>query len=235
MALFHSVAPLYSPTMTLNSQRPIWTAYRKLAALSNGLKLGRLDALGRARIFIKNLERLLNDIKRSVNDHYDTTYTCEPCTASVKYRSKASDIPTDMPVISTCLGIERPRLMTMPEPLNSTCRIGFNSCYHLTDVPAFVSGSTLVYFDPHCTNLPVTASNPGMRANFTKADLLSRYPDQCRTFQVFGCNMREAFPGTIFRLPLRTAQLAEKSRLSKQVCFDDGLCLPRRWIYQAMA
>ena len=75
----------------------------------------------------------------------------------------------------------------------------------------------MVYFDPHCTNLPVSAINPGMRADFTQADLLNNYPDQCKTFQVFGCNMKDAFPGTIFRLPLRTQQLAERSRLSKQV------------------
>lgn len=28
--------------------------------------------------------------------------------------------------------------------------IGFNSCYHLTDLPCFVSGAHLVMFDPHC-------------------------------------------------------------------------------------
>ena len=114
--------------------------------------------------------------------------------------------------------------------ISCVCRIGFNSCYHLTDVPSFVSGSTIVYFDPHCTNLPVSASNPGMRADFTRADLLNKYPDQCRTFLVFGCNMRDAFPGTIFRLPLRIAQLAEKSRLSQQVSLSAGHHSPPREI-----
>ena len=27
--------------------------------------------------------------------------------------------------------------------------LGFNSCYHLTDMPSFCSGSNLVLFDPH--------------------------------------------------------------------------------------
>jgi sacsin len=31
--------------------------------------------------------------------------------------------------------------------------VGFNSCYHLTDLPSFVSGRHLVIFDPHCENL----------------------------------------------------------------------------------
>ena len=37
--------------------------------------------------------------------------------------------------------------------------IGFNSVYHLTDLPSFVSGSRYVIFDPHTTNLDVSASN----------------------------------------------------------------------------
>lgn len=40
--------------------------------------------------------------------------------------------------------------------------IGFNSCYHLTDLPSFVSASHLVFFDPHVKHLPdVSAANPG--------------------------------------------------------------------------
>ena len=39
--------------------------------------------------------------------------------------------------------------------------VGFNSVYHLTDVPSFVSGRHVVYFDPHATFLPnVSSSNP---------------------------------------------------------------------------
>lgn len=45
--------------------------------------------------------------------------------------------------------------------------VGFNSCYHLTDLPSFVSGRHLVMFDPHATFLPnVSASNPGKKIDF---------------------------------------------------------------------
>ena len=40
--------------------------------------------------------------------------------------------------------------------------IGFNSVYHLTEVPQFVSGRNVVWFDPHATSLPgVNPANPG--------------------------------------------------------------------------
>lgn len=45
--------------------------------------------------------------------------------------------------------------------------VGFNSCYHLTDLPSFVSGRHLVMFDPHATFLPnVSAANPGKKIDF---------------------------------------------------------------------
>lgn len=63
-------------------------------------------------------------------------------------------------------------------------------------------------------------SDPGLKCDFT-VSMLQRYPDQCRPFMAFGCDMRDAFPGTLFRLPLRTRQMAEHSKLSKQVrCLD---------------
>ena len=45
--------------------------------------------------------------------------------------------------------------------------VGFNSVYHLTDMPSFVSGRHVVFFDPSCAFLPnVTAANPGKRVDF---------------------------------------------------------------------
>ena len=42
--------------------------------------------------------------------------------------------------------------------------------YHLTDVPSFVSGRHVVYFDPHCAFLPnISALNPGKRIDFVAA------------------------------------------------------------------
>ncbi|KAL6760936.1 hypothetical protein V8C86DRAFT_1785830, partial [Haematococcus lacustris] len=40
--------------------------------------------------------------------------------------------------------------------------LGFNSVYHLTDVPGFVSGEYLVLFDPHAKYLPgISPAQPG--------------------------------------------------------------------------
>ena len=81
-----------------------------------------------------------------------------------------------------------------------------------------MTGSNLVYFDPHCTNLPVNAANPGRRVDFVKAKLRDKYPNQCQPFQAFGCSMGDSpFPATLFRFPLRTHQQARRSRLTSQV------------------
>ncbi|KAK9798935.1 hypothetical protein WJX73_003884 [Symbiochloris irregularis] len=98
--------------------------------------------------------------------------------------------------------------------------VGFNATYHITDVPSFCSGKHCVYFDPHCLYLPnLSALNPGKMIDFVaaKPSLLEQFPDQFQPFCAFGCDMRTEFPGTLFRLPLRTAALAIKSRISQQV------------------
>ena len=94
--------------------------------------------------------------------------------------------------------------------------VGFNSVYHLTDMPGFVSGRHVVFFDPHCAFLPnVSASNPGKRIDFVKNDVLTAHPDQFEPFRAFGCDMRAEYRGTTFRFPLRTPEQASLSKLSK--------------------
>jgi sacsin len=40
--------------------------------------------------------------------------------------------------------------------------VGFNSVYHLTEVPTFVSGPYIVMFDPQARYLPnINPANPG--------------------------------------------------------------------------
>ncbi|DBA01824.1 TPA: LOW QUALITY PROTEIN: hypothetical protein N0F65_002940 [Lagenidium giganteum] len=94
--------------------------------------------------------------------------------------------------------------------------VGFNSVYHLTDLPAFVSGSQLVFFDPQACHLPnVNPSNPGKMIDFvTHSDLASNFPDQIKPFMCFGCDFERPFEGTLFRLALRTREQAQASRLS---------------------
>jgi sacsin len=104
------------------------------------------------------------------------------------------------------------------EKLSATGRfgLGFNSVYHITDTPSFVSGDHLVIFDPHTSFIPgTTPSQPGLRMKFLGNSLKNTFPDQFRPYQYFGCNFEETYDGTFFRFPLRTPSLARKSEISK--------------------
>lgn len=112
--------------------------------------------------------------------------------------------------------------------------VGFNSIYHLTDLPSFVSGRHMVIFDPHCTHVPnISSTNPGKKIDFvTNSEAALQFRDQLSPYQgVFGCNpLRQPLPGmeshtgratpwpaTLFRFPLRSVEQAQKSTISKQV------------------
>ncbi|XP_020581520.1 sacsin isoform X2 [Phalaenopsis equestris] len=105
--------------------------------------------------------------------------------------------------------------------------VGFNSVYHLTDLPSFVSNKYVVLFDPHGSYLPnVSAANPGKRLDFVISSAISLYEDQFKPYCAFGCDMKNPFPGTLFRFPLRNADQAAVSKLSKQVyTADDISCM----------
>ncbi|KAE9615782.1 putative transcription factor C2H2 family [Lupinus albus] len=95
--------------------------------------------------------------------------------------------------------------------------VGFNSVYHLTDLPSFVSGKYVVLFDPQGVYLPrVSAANPGKRIDFTSSSALSYCMDQFSPYCAFGCDMQNPFAGTLFRFPLRNADQAARSKLSRQ-------------------
>ncbi|KDO29648.1 hypothetical protein SPRG_05600 [Saprolegnia parasitica CBS 223.65] len=84
--------------------------------------------------------------------------------------------------------------------------LGFNSVYHLTDLPSIVSGSSLVMFDPHATFVPnATATQPGIKINFTSSNVIAQFPDQFAPYKLFGCTLEEPYHGTLFRFPFRTA------------------------------
>ncbi|PFX28348.1 sacsin-like [Stylophora pistillata] len=93
--------------------------------------------------------------------------------------------------------------------------VGFNAVYHLTDIPSFMSKSddidVLCVFDPNCHYVPgATAQEPGRM--YTETSKLKEYfPD------VFHCYLEEKFPienSTMFRFPLRTQEMANRSDLS---------------------
>lgn len=75
------------------------------------------------------------------------------------------------------------------------CGLRVSAVYHVTDLPAFVSGSQLVFFDPQACHLPnVNPSNPGKMINFlAHSDLVTNFPDQIAPFRCFGCDFTGPF------------------------------------------
>lgn len=96
--------------------------------------------------------------------------------------------------------------------------------YHLTDLPSFVSGKYVVLFDPQGVYLPnVSSANPGKRIEYVSSSAISVYKDQFLPYCAFGCDMMTPFAGTLFRFPLRNADQAEKSKLSRQAYSEDDV------------
>lgn len=63
--------------------------------------------------------------------------------------------------------------------------------------------------DPHSAYLP--GRRKGTKIQFQKLQLLDRFPDTTAPFLHFGCTMREHYPGTLFRFPLRSVSRSQTS------------------------
>jgi sacsin len=124
---------------------------------------------------------------------------------------------------------------TKKEDLDKVGRfgLGFNSVYHLTDVPSFLSGEHLVIFDPNMNHISKLIDGK-MRSGGLMLSLvehkhaLSAFPHQFSPYnQLFGCDMTGAgtfhFKGTLFRLPFRTAVQAQESEISKEPYTRDNV------------
>ncbi|XP_068729165.1 sacsin-like [Montipora capricornis] len=98
--------------------------------------------------------------------------------------------------------------------------IGFNSVYHLTDCPSFISnGDTLCILDPHCRYAPgATKESPGRLIAPIGEEERSDYRD------IFPCYLEDHFDlsmSTMFRLPLRNNNLSMTSLISdEQVSYE---------------
>ena len=124
---------------------------------------------------------------------------------------------------------------TKKEDLDKVGRfgLGFNSVYHLTDVPSIVSGEHMVILDPNMTHISELVDGKMRRGGvmlslLENKDNLSAFPDQFSPYNnLFGCDMSGAsnfhFNGTLFRLPFRTAKQAHKSEVSKETYSRDKL------------
>ncbi|KAF0699884.1 Aste57867_9568 [Aphanomyces stellatus] len=102
--------------------------------------------------------------------------------------------------------------------------LGFNSVYHLTDIPSIVSGDSFVMFDPHASNVPnATFTHPGIKIRFTNSSLVDQFPDQFSPYSIFGCDMKQRFDGTLFRFPLRCSETSDHSDIKKSFYSDDEM------------
>ena len=111
--------------------------------------------------------------------------------------------------------------------------LGFNSVYHLTDVPSFVSGQRIVVFDPNMNHISKLIDGKMRSGGFMLSlvdnkHVLSAFPDQFSPYNhLFGCDMTSAdtfhFEGTLFRLPFRTTIQAQKSEISKDPYTRDNV------------
>ncbi|CAH1789556.1 unnamed protein product [Owenia fusiformis] len=100
--------------------------------------------------------------------------------------------------------------------------LGFNTVYNLTDVPSFVSGDSIVFFDPHQTFLGKAISGkPGLKIPIKKVKKLPQLSDQFKPYTgVFNCDLRcnvgeDQYDGTLFRFPLRQ----QRGKISN-ICYD---------------
>ncbi|XP_029111080.1 sacsin isoform X2 [Scleropages formosus] len=103
--------------------------------------------------------------------------------------------------------------------------LGFNSVYHVTDIPIIMSREFMIMFDPNINHISKhirDKSNPGIKINWSKQQKrLRKFPNQFRPFvNVFNCQLplsQESpykYNGTLFRLPFRTEQEASVSEIS---------------------
>ncbi|RHZ79539.1 hypothetical protein Glove_144g90 [Diversispora epigaea] len=85
--------------------------------------------------------------------------------------------------------------------------LGFNSCYHFTDFPSFISGDSIAFMDPQEKFLPERNGllQRGIIGPFPKngiRDFSER--DQFVPYEgIEGIDFQSTFNGTLFRIPLR--------------------------------
>lgn len=108
--------------------------------------------------------------------------------------------------------------------------LGFNSVYHVTDIPIIMSREFMIMFDPNINHISKhirDKSNPGIKINWSKQQKrLRKFPNQFKPFLgVFKCDLPLAvetpyrYKGTLFRLSFRTQQEAKGSEISS-VCYN---------------
>lgn len=95
--------------------------------------------------------------------------------------------------------------------------LGFNACYNVTDYPSYLTRESIYFFDPHCNTVEGASQiAPGWAWDLTP-DIWEDYPDLFSPFEILELQQGQpSFPGTIFRLPLRTEKQAKHSLISHE-------------------
>nr|MDJ0557252.1 hypothetical protein [Microcoleaceae cyanobacterium MO_207.B10] len=103
--------------------------------------------------------------------------------------------------------------------------VGFNAIYHVTDFPSFISRRSLIFFDPHGAAIPGTSiQEPGREWDVVADKWYEQYPDFMKVYEPGGLLFgTEDFPGTLFRLPLRTEIQAKSSEIRKQAFTESNV------------
>lgn len=93
--------------------------------------------------------------------------------------------------------------------------VGFNASYNVTDYPSFLSRDRVLFFDPHCRHDMAKSGRPG--GGWEMDGLPWSGFHLIKLFEPGGViGNTTTHNGTVFRLPLRTAEQAHQSEVCKE-------------------
>ena len=104
--------------------------------------------------------------------------------------------------------------------------VGFNAVYHITDVPSFWTleddvEEAICILDPNCQYIAkTTPDKPGVKLTDVNR-FRECYPDMFAGYLGTAIDMTK--PGTLFRFPLRTEEMATKSEIKKEAVTMDQI------------
>uniref|UniRef100_A0A3B3UY17 HEPN domain-containing protein n=1 Tax=Poecilia latipinna TaxID=48699 RepID=A0A3B3UY17_9TELE len=110
--------------------------------------------------------------------------------------------------------------------------LGFNTVYHVTDVPSILSGNKLLILDPNVSHLRKhiqQKTNPGIKLDLSQKRLFHCFPGLFGAYEgIFDCNFTQKSPpapydGTLIKLPFRCKEEAQRSEISKKVYHEQDI------------
>lgn len=88
--------------------------------------------------------------------------------------------------------------------------------FNWTDCPSILSGSTLLFFDPHHSWSRGFNPPGGPEYDFPASATDEAMANQLHCFSLINTEWQHPFRGTIIRIPLRNASQAKRSEISKK-------------------